>query len=432
MKRYETYKDSGIEWIGEIPEGWDIKRLKTVLVERKEKNDPVRTDFILSLTNTDGVIPYSEKGDKGNKAKEDIAGYYLAYPGDIVLNSMNVVIGSVGLSRYFGAVSPVYYMLRPRDSADCVRYYNYLFQSSTLQNALKGLGNGILEIRMRIPMSKLNGVMLPVPERKQQEAIADFLDVKTAEIDALVSDCEREVGLLKEYRKAVITEAVTRGLDPDVPMKDSGIEWVPEVPATWKPYRMSALFREVVETGYPDLPILTVSINTGISDEELDDDQLERRINRSVDRNVYKRVLKGDLAYNMMRAWQGSIGASRVDGVVSPAYTVLRPRSADVASASFVEYLLRTQSAIEELRRRSYGIADFRRRLYWQYFKDMIICLPPIEEQRKIVSYLDARTRVLDGLSDELNLMAEQFRDYRKSLIYEAVTGKFKVPVHSA
>jgi len=171
-------KDSGIEWIGQISEDWNIKRLKAVLCERNESNNPIKTDYILSLTNDRGVIPYDEKGDVGNKSKEDVSGYKLAYPNDIVLNSMNVIIGSVGLSKYYGCVSPVYYMLYPRNPMDDVRYYNYIFQTKEFQSKLKGYGNGIMEIRMRIQMSKLNTVELPIPDATTQTRIADFLDEK--------------------------------------------------------------------------------------------------------------------------------------------------------------------------------------------------------------------------------------------------------------
>lgn len=119
--------DSGIAWIGKIPEDWKVVRLKQLLSERNESNNPLKTEFILSLTNDRGVIPYSEKGAVGNNSKEDLTGYKLAYPNDIVLNSMNVIIGSVGLSQYYGAVSPVYYMLYPRNKKDDVRFYNYIF-----------------------------------------------------------------------------------------------------------------------------------------------------------------------------------------------------------------------------------------------------------------------------------------------------------------
>ena len=192
----------------------------------------------MSLTNTKGVIPYSEKGDLGNKAKGDPSGYNLAYPGDIVLNSMNVVIGSVGLSNYFGAVSPVYYMLYPRSEKDDVRYYNYIFQMSEFQYALKGLGNGILEIRMRIPMNKLNNVLIPLPSSEEQQMISNYLDKKTSQIDSLIDKNEKSIELLEEYRKSIISEAVTKGLDPNAPMKDSGVEWIGEIPEGWVTRRL--------------------------------------------------------------------------------------------------------------------------------------------------------------------------------------------------
>ena len=204
-----TMKDSGIEWIGDIPADWNIKRVKSVLCERNESNNPIQTDEILSLTNDRGVIPYEEKGDVGNKSKEDLTGYKLAYPGDIVLNSMNVFIGSVGLSSYFGCVSPVYYMLYPRNKNDSVSFFNYLFQTKELQTKLHGYGNGIMEIRMRIQMSKLNSVQLPVPPSDVQHKIAAYLDCKCSQIDTIIARQKEVIEKLKAYKLSVITEAVT-------------------------------------------------------------------------------------------------------------------------------------------------------------------------------------------------------------------------------
>lgn len=204
-----TMKDSGIEWIGDIPADWNIKRVKSVLCERNESNNPIQTDEILSLTNDRGVIPYEEKGDVGNKSKEDLTGYKLAYPGDIVLNSMNVFIGSVGLSSYFGCVSPVYYMLYPRNKNDSVSFFNYLFQTKELQTKLHGYGNGIMEIRMRIQMSKLNSVQLPVPPSDIQHKIAAYLDCKCSQIDTIIARQKEVIEKLKAYKLSVITEAVT-------------------------------------------------------------------------------------------------------------------------------------------------------------------------------------------------------------------------------
>lgn len=212
-------KDSGIEWIGEIPKDWDVVRLKNVLKERKESNNPIKTDFILSLTANKGVIPYTEKKSGGNKSKEDLSTYKLAYPGDIVVNNMNVISGSVGLSEYLGCVSPVYYTLYPINKFDNVKYFNYVFQSSIFQKSLRGLGNGIMikesqsgklnTVRMRISMDKLNTVLLPLPNTHTQELIADYLDNKVKKIDNLISKKQELITQLEQYKKSLIYEYVT-------------------------------------------------------------------------------------------------------------------------------------------------------------------------------------------------------------------------------
>lgn len=202
-------KDSGITWLGKIPAHWELKRLKSVLVDRNEPNDPVKTDFILSLTNDRGVIPYADKGAVGNKAKEDLTKYKLAYPDDIVLNSMNVHIGSVALSSYFGCVSPVYYMLHVRNPQHSVRYFNYLFQTKELQHDLHKYGKGILDIRMRIPMPALNMVILPVPPIEEQQAIIDYIEGRISQIDSYITAINEELEQLRQYKQRLISDAVT-------------------------------------------------------------------------------------------------------------------------------------------------------------------------------------------------------------------------------
>lgn len=218
MKRYEAYKPVTSRWAKQLPFYWEFQKIAEVFIERKENNDPIKTTNILSLTNTRGIIPYSDKGNLGNKAKNDIRGYRLAYPGDIVLNSMNVVIGSVGLSQYYGAVSPVYYMLYVRDNAKYnVRYYNYVFRDKIFQGGLNGLGNGILEIRMRIPMSKLKYVCVPVPPRDEQDQIVRYLDWQVSKINRLIAAKRKEIELTREYALAKIEDVfnTTIGTDSD-------------------------------------------------------------------------------------------------------------------------------------------------------------------------------------------------------------------------
>lgn len=217
-------KPSGVAWLGDVPAHWDITPLAMIFQERKEKNDPIKTSEILSLSLTTGVIPYAEKKPGGNKAKEDLSAYMLAYPGDIVLNSMNVVVGSVGLSKYFGAVSPVYYVLHLRSRNDSVEFFDAVFHDLVFQRSLFGLGNGILyieskstgklnTIRLRIPMSKLKRVLLPHPGPKEQSAIVEQLAEKCSLTNRAIAEARREIDLLEVYRSQLIADVVTGRVD---------------------------------------------------------------------------------------------------------------------------------------------------------------------------------------------------------------------------
>ena len=218
-------KDSGVEWIGEVPEQWGIKRLKWVLSRRIEKNDPIQTQDILSLTIAQGVVPLADKeGVGGNLPKDDLSAYDIARPGDLVINSMNVIVGAVGLSRYFGAISPVYYAMYPTLNTTSIDYYHYLFRSSQFQESLAVLGDGILvkksessgklnTIRLKISYETLGDQLIPVPPPREQAALAATLDRATSRIDLLAKTTGRSISLLRERRSALITAAVTGKID---------------------------------------------------------------------------------------------------------------------------------------------------------------------------------------------------------------------------
>ena len=217
------------------------QKIKYVFDERREINDPIQTDVLVSLTHDRGVILHSEKGDIGNKEKDDIKKYKIVHPGDIVVNSMNVIIGSSGLSDYFGLVSPVYYMLVKKDPNFDNRFFHHLFRSTVFQKSLIGVGNGILEHRMRIPVDKLGGHSIPLPSANEQHLISQYLDKKTEQIDQLVEKTQKKIDLLKEQRTSLINHYVTKGLDPNVEMKDSGVEWIGEIPSHWELIRLKYL-----------------------------------------------------------------------------------------------------------------------------------------------------------------------------------------------
>lgn len=199
-------------------------------------------------------------------------------------------------------------------------------------------------------------------------------------------------------------------------------QWYSALPEGWEDIRLGALLEQVDERATDERPILSVSIHRGVSDRELADEDMERTVVRSEDRSKYKSVEPGDLVYNMMRAWQGGFGTVTVPGAISPAYVVARPKDADRVSARFLELMLRTPAAIEELRRCSYGITDFRLRLYWDSFKNIRVPVPPPNEQQIIAAYLDRETGRIDALVERLERLIELLAEKRQAVISHAVT----------
>jgi type I restriction enzyme S subunit len=202
--------------------------------------------------------------------------------------------------------------------------------------------------------------------------------------------------------------------------KPSGVEWLGDVPAHWEIFRMASLFRDVNEPGNDDLPVLSVSIHDGVSDKELDENEMDRKVTRSDDRSKYKSVMPGDLTYNMMRAWQGGFGTVGAHGMVSPAYVVARPVRSFMTF--FVEMILRTQNAVAEMKRHSRGVTDFRLRLYWEEFKCIEIALPPEDEQSEIVHFIRYETAKIDALIAEQEKLIHLLAEKRQATISHAVT----------
>ena len=415
-------KDSGIEWIGEIPEGWEVKRLGAILQERNEVNNPIQTTSILSLTNNRGVIPYSEKGNQGNKAKDDLTGYKIAHIGDIVLNSMNVIIGSVGLSNYYGAVSPVYYMLFPRNNIKTdIQYYNYLFQTTAFQQSLRGYGNGILEIRMRIQMQKLKTVLLPVPTFLEQSNITVYLDASLSKLNILLSKTRSSIEEYKKLKQAVIMQAVTKGVRGEREMKDSGVEWIGEIPKEWKCQKLKYTIFPQNRPVFSTDEIITC-FRDGIV--TLRKNRREDGFTVSFTEHGYQGVEIGDLVIHGMDAFAGAIGCSDSRGKTTPVVHVCTT----TGNNRFFMFFLRHMAYSNIFMDFSNGIrirsSDFRNFTKLGIFD---VLVPPIAEQNEIADYLDAKCTEIDKLIAKKEQLVKELESYKKSLIYEVVTGKREV-----
>ena len=435
-------KDTGIKWLGKIPNNWEIKKIKYVLQDRIEKNNPIKSREILSLTAKQGVIPYSEKEGGGNKPKEDLSAYRLAYPGDIVMNSMNILSGSVGLSKYFGCVSPVYYMLRPFKAEDDVRFFNYIFQSTVFQRSLLGLGNGILmkesdngtlnTIRMRIPMEKFGNLYIPITNSTEQKKIADFLDEKCAEIDGLIADLNEEISTLEEYKSSTITEVVCRGLDPDAEMKDSGVECIGEIPSNWNvsrfKYVVSSLAKgngitkdDVIENGD------TQCVRYGEIYSKYDNNFSSCVSSTNANKVPTKKFFSyGDLLFAGTGELVEEIGKNIVylgdDECLAGGDIIIAKHN---QNPSFLNYALNSKYAQYQ---KSRGRAKLKVVHISSYdISNIVIALPDLAAQKKIADFLDEKCTEINAVICEKQEQISTLEQYKKSVIYEYTTGKKEV-----
>lgn len=422
MHRHESYKPSGVKWIGDVPAHWDVRPGFTCFDENKDRNKRLTEKTVLSLSYGRVVVKPEEK--MTGLVPESFDTYQLIKPGDIVIRTTDLQNDKtslrVGLVHDKGMITSAYLGLRCKPVVSPAFMYRVLESYDALK-VFYGLGSGL---RQNIDFWDFKRLPIPTPPKQEQDRIVTFLDQKAAEIDAAIARKKRLIELLQEQEYILISQAVTRGMNPGVRMRDSGIAWIGQVPAHWKQLANRALFRERMEPGQADLPILSVSIHTAVSDDEQDGTENIRAKIRIEDKTSYKRVRPGDVTYNMMRAWQGAIGVVRVDGLVSPAYVVAAPLA--TINGAYFEYLYRTHGFIREMDRYSKGITDFRKRLYWDEFKQLVSLLPPLDEQIQIAAYAEQIINQTSALTEKIRDQIDALSEFRASLIENLVTGKMK------
>lgn len=442
MADLQNLRDTQISWIGHIPAHWDLKKIKYVFWERKENNNPIQTENLISLTIDKGVIPHSEKTGGGNKPKEDLTKYKIVRPGDIVLNSMNVIAGAVGISKYFGIVSPVYYMLIPVDQDSTKEYFHHLFRTELFQKSLYGLGNGILikendetgklnTIRMRIPMDKLGDQLIPVPPLDEQKIISRYLDKKTSQIDSLINKIEKKIELLKEQRISLINQYVTKGLDPNVEKKESGVEWIGEIPKSWKVTRLKYISDKGVQYGlniesnsYVESGVRFLRITDINSDGTLKNEDGVYLNASDIPDEYY--LNRGDVLFSRSG---GTVGKSTlIDTCVEPmsfAGYLVRFSFADLSVATFVKWI--TESGIYWRWIDLQIIQSTIQNVNGEKYSNFSFALPSKVEIEKINSHLSKKTQTIDQVIKLHEKKIQHLADYRQSLISSIVTGKVRV-----
>ena len=413
-------KNSWLPSFGLIPADWEIKKLKAILTLRNEKNSG--DGELLSVYLDRGVISYSDSnGMQVHKPSQDLSNYQNVYVGDFVLNNQQAWRGSVGVSKYDGIISPAYFVYR---LTECCypEYMNYLFRDSSMVQQYETSSRGVGTIQRNIFAPWLLNCWTVLPSLDEQRRIATYLDTKCAEIDALTADIQTQIDTLEQYKRSVITEAVTKGLNPDAEMKDSGIQWIGMMPAHWDCIRGKYILKYIQKPVRDDDGVLTC----------FRDGEVTLRSNRRedgftmADKEIgYQGIDVGDLVVHGMDGFAGAIGISDSRGKASPVLNVLDTKQ----NKRYIMYFLRSMAYSDVFLALATGIRVRSCDLRWNKLSELFYPIPPLEEQEAIVDYIDSILRRTDEVIAAKKEQLSTLEAYKKSLIYEYVTGKKEVPL---
>lgn len=414
-------KDSGIPWIGLIPEDWGIEQLSGLFSEHKKKNSELLETNLLSLSY--GKIIRKDINTKEGLLPQSFDNYNVIDDGDIVFRLTDLQNDKrslrTGLCTERGIITSAYITIRKRQELDS-SFFHYLFHSYDICKVFYGLGDGVRQGMNYADLRKLLVLLPPLPT---QQRIADFLDRKCAEIDELAALQETMIAELKRYKQSVITEAVTKGLDKNVKLKDSEIPWIGEIPNHWVKCSVKQIMKNKSIKGYPTEQVLSLYRDWGVLPKDSRDDNHNVT---SEDTSSYKLVDIGDFVLNKMKAWQGSMAVSKYRGIISPAYYICSFVD-DNIYRNYFHYLLRNETYKVEYRRLSTGLRIGQWDLNIDDFLHIPIIVPPLSEQQAIADYLDEKCSEIDELIAIKQQKIEQLKEYKKSVIFEYVTGKKEV-----
>lgn len=413
-------KDSGISWVGEIPKEWSVWRNKYIFKITKDIVLPSKSYQLLSLTTTG--IKEKDENDNGGKVPENYDGYQIVKENDLVMCLFDLDCSAVfsGLSPYNGMISPAYKVLKVKKRIANEQYYRYWFNYVGSKRFYKQYSKSL---RFTLNADEFNRLFSLLPPLDEQQRIAEFLDRECGKIDGLKADIQAQIDTLEQYKRSVITEAVTHGLNPSAPMKDSGINYISEYPIHWSLRRLKYILNERNErsvTGTEEL--LSVSLYKGV----IPSTEMTNRTMQADSLIGYKRVHKGDLVFNKLNPGMARFGCSDYDGITSPDFAVYIVNE-NYCNAKFLQYLLKTDFYVEKIKSVSMGVGDGFTRLYSNQLYEFFVALPPRDEVSIIINYLDNKCAEIEQIIADKKSQIETLDGYKKSLIYEYVTGKKEV-----
>lgn len=404
-------KDSGVEWIGQIPERWHLTRIAGLYNLRNTKVSD--KDFpALSVTNK-GILPQLETAAKTNAGDNR----KLVCIGDFAINSRSDRRGSCGISPYNGSVSLINLVLTPRNKT-IPKYFDWLFHTVQFADEFYRWGHGIVDDLWSTGWEEMKKILVPLPPLPEQQAIADYLDDKCAQINNITATINEQIEVLKQYKKSVITEAVTKGLDPNAPMKDSGVEWIGKIPITWKIRKLkysTTIRNSCAEYKTDDFYVGLENIGSFAGNFI--------KTNTTYENNLYDQFFKDDVLFSKLRPYLAKVWKANCNGFCSSEFLIYKDF---IGIKTYLFYFLLSDGFIYTVDSSTFGAKMPRASAY--FINNLPITLPPLSEQQAIADYLDDKCTKIDAVIADKQAQLETLAAYKKSLIYEYVTGKKSVP----
>lgn len=424
MRKYSEYKDSGVKWIGDIPKHWEVKKMRNLISMTSVKNHPNET--LLSVVREQGVIVRDiEADDNHNFIPEDLSGYKLIEEGQLVINKMKAWQGSYAVSGYRGIVSPAYYTCDLRLAYKT--FFNVAIRSCAYVPFFTQYSKGIRVGQWDLSPVGLKEIPFFLPPLAEQRAIVSYLDGKVGQIDTYVAKQTQQIELLKELKQAVIANAVTKGManynNHHSKLKQSGISWIGEIPEHWEVKRLGLFFTEnkTINSCMQCTEAYKFNYGTLIrKDENIDPTELKDTYNKYTILRPRDIVINGlNLNYDFVSQ---RVALATTAGIITSAYIVLSPRAK--VNELFFYYLFKSMDGMKLFHGMGTGI---RLTLSFKDLRYQLLPIPPLSEQRAIVSYIEAKTASINKLIDAYEQQVERVKEYKQRLISDAVTGKINV-----